>query len=151
MKIFKYIIFLHFRINVKEVIILSRPKKGKSADERIDEIFSGIVFSRLNAADKSLKKRVKILDGDLQKPNLGLSDEAREYLIQNTQIVLHAAADVRFDQTLKKAVEVNVRGTRDLILMMEKAPNFEVNINHLIIIINKVKILKAKFLRLWCM
>lgn len=115
-----------FRINVKEVILLSRPKKGKTNEERANEIFSGIVFCKLQAENKGFEGRVKIVDGDLQKPNLGLSEEAREYIQNNAQIVIHAAADVRFDQTLKKAVEVNVRGTRDLIMIMEKTQNLEV-------------------------
>lgn len=111
------------------MILLSRPKKGKSNEERANEIFSGIVFCKLQAENNGFISRVKIVDGDLQKPNLGLTEEAIEYIQKNVQITIHAAADVRFDQTLKKAVEVNVRSTRDLILLMEKTERFEVAFN----------------------
>jgi alcohol-forming fatty acyl-CoA reductase len=61
---------------------------------------------------------------DLQ--DIGFTEETQAYLINNVQIVLHAAADVRFDQTLKKAIEVNVRGTRDLLRLTKNIKNIEV-------------------------
>jgi alcohol-forming fatty acyl-CoA reductase len=57
---------------------------------------------------------------------MGFTEETQAYLINNVQIVLHAAADVRFDQTLKKAIEVNVRGTRDLLRLTKNIKNIEV-------------------------
>lgn len=72
--------------------------------------------------------RVKILDADLQHPGVGLSEESIDYIVKNAQIVFHAASDVRFDQALKKAIEVNVRGTRDLLRICEKIVNLEVTL-----------------------
>ncbi|CAO1331806.1 unnamed protein product [Diamesa hyperborea] len=113
------------RIKVKEVILLLRPKRGKTSDERLAEIFSGIVFHKLKSNNQSFMKRIRIVEGDFQIAGLGISEESREYIIKNAQIVLHAAADVKFDRSLKKAVEVNVRGTRDLLRMLEKAEKIE--------------------------
>jgi alcohol-forming fatty acyl-CoA reductase len=60
---------------------------------------------------------------------LGFTEESQEYLINHAQIVLHAAADVRFDQTIKKAVEINVRGTRDLLKLVSQFKKLEVITN----------------------
>ncbi|XP_050072868.1 uncharacterized protein LOC126560962 [Anopheles maculipalpis] len=113
------------RINVRQIILLSRPKKGKTAQQRCDDLFSSIVFMNLKKDCPNFIDRVKLVDADLQHPSLGLSDESIEYIVNNAQIVLHAASDVRFDQALKKAIEVNVRGTRDLLRIAEKIVNLE--------------------------
>lgn len=117
--------YIFFSIKVKEVILLLRPKKGKTINERITEIFSGVVFHKLKSKNQSFMKRIKIIEGDFQFAGLGISEEFRDYIIKNAQIVLHAAADVKFDRSLKKAVEVNVRGTRDLLSMLEQAKKIE--------------------------
>ncbi|XP_035787730.1 fatty acyl-CoA reductase wat-like isoform X1 [Anopheles albimanus] len=114
------------RINVRQIILLSRPKKGKTVQERCDDLFSSVVFMNLKKEFPTFTERVKLIDADLQHPSLGLSDESIEFIVNNTQIVLHAASDVRFDQALKKAIEVNVRGTRDLLRIAEKIVNLEV-------------------------
>ncbi|XP_556664.4 fatty acyl-CoA reductase wat isoform X1 [Anopheles gambiae] len=113
------------RINVRQIILLSRPKKGKTTQQRCDDLFSSIVFMNLKKDCPTFIERVKLVDADLQHPSLGLSDESIEYIVNNAQIVLHAASDVRFDQALKKAIEVNVRGTRDLLRIAEKIVNLE--------------------------
>lgn len=110
-------------------MLLLREKKGRSIDERLGEILSGPIFAKLIEKKPELKASVKIIDGDFQKPDLGMTKEALEYLHKETQIILHAAADVRFDQTIKKAVEVNVRGTRDLMRMAMKMKKLEVKFN----------------------
>lgn len=88
-------------------------------------MFSGVVFYKLKTKDQSFMKRIRVIEGDLQIAGLGISEESRDYIIKNAQIVLHAAADVKFDRSLKKAVEVNVRGTRDLLRILEKAEKIE--------------------------
>lgn len=113
------------RINVRQIILLSRPKKGKTVQQRCDELFGSVVFMNLKKDYPAFMDRVKILDADLQHPGVGLSDESIDYIVKNTQIVFHAASDVRFDQALKKAIEVNVRGTRDLLRICEKIINLE--------------------------
>lgn len=47
--------------------------------------------------------------------------------IENVEIILHAAADVRFDETLKNAIKVNIRATRDLLELAKKMTKLEVS------------------------
>uniref|UniRef100_A0A336LKJ3 Fatty acyl-CoA reductase n=1 Tax=Culicoides sonorensis TaxID=179676 RepID=A0A336LKJ3_CULSO len=111
------------RINVKRIFVLSRPKKGLSNEERLDAIFTGPVFETLQKTHSDFKSRVTIIDGDLQKLDLGMSVENQRLVIESAEIVIHAAADVRFDQVIKTAVETNVRGTRELCRLAEKIRN----------------------------
>lgn len=104
--------------NVKEIILLCRPKKGKSNDERLDKIFNGFLFA--NFKDQS---KIKIVNGDMEIDGLDLSFDDREYITNNAQIVLHGAATVRFDEELKTAIKINVRGTKNMLELAAKSRN----------------------------
>ena len=47
------------------------------------------------------KKNIVSLDGDITKPELGLSETERELVIDNVSVVFHCAASVKFDAPLK--------------------------------------------------
>ena len=43
---------------------------------------------------------------------MGLSEEDRNLVVSETNVVFHVAATVRFDEKLSKAIAINVRGTK---------------------------------------
>lgn len=63
-----------------------------------------------------------MISGDCSLPDLGISDDDRKLLAENVSIVYHCAATVRFDETLKRAVLLNTRGTK---LMLELSKTFK--------------------------
>ncbi|XP_030766783.1 putative fatty acyl-CoA reductase CG5065 [Sitophilus oryzae] len=105
--------------DVKKIFMMVRTKKGKHPNDRIKEIFSGPLFDtvRKEKGDEVLKKIVPIV-GDVSLPNLGLCPEDRERITKEVDIIYHCAATIRFDEALKKAVLLNVRGTK---LMLDLA------------------------------
>lgn len=105
-------------LNVKEIILLCRPKKGKSNDERLDNIFNGFLFANLKYQSK-----IKIVNGDMEIDGLDLSYDDRDYITDNAQIVLHCAATVKFDEELQKAIKINVRGTKNMLELAAKTRN----------------------------
>lgn len=60
------------------------------------------------------------IEGDCSLPGLGISDTDRQKLIENCQIIFHAAATVRFDEKLKLAVAINVIGTREIMILSKQ-------------------------------
>lgn len=92
------------------------------------ELSKGPVFDRLRKLDPDFLQRIIPLDGDLENRNLGLSKVDQEEIIDNTEIILHAAADVRFDETLKNAIQVNIRATRDLLEMAKQMTKLQVSL-----------------------
>ncbi|KAJ9586756.1 hypothetical protein L9F63_019655, partial [Diploptera punctata] len=92
------------------VYLLIRPKKGKNEKERFEELFVGDV-----KACPDYKSKIKFVLGDVGQPNLGLSEEDRNMLIREVSVVFHIAATVRFDEKIRSAVHINVRGTRDIL------------------------------------
>lgn len=74
-----------------------------------------------------LVNKVFPIPGDVCEPNLGISDSDRCLLADTVQIVYHAAATIRFDESLKKAVLLNTRGTKFVLELAKEIKNLEVS------------------------
>src|SRR5207253_11066533 len=59
--------------------------------------------------DSEIKRRVRVVAGDVSVDGLGLSDEDRR-LFASAEVVVHSAAAVSFDSPVDTAVEVNLLG-----------------------------------------
>jgi thioester reductase-like protein len=69
---------------------------------------------RVEASD-GLRRRVRAVVGDVTRPRLGLSEDDHAWLTARAGSILHAAAETRFDRTLRDARSVNVGGTRNVV------------------------------------
>lgn len=69
--------------------------------------------------------RIQVIDGNMIELNLAISEDMQNLIIENVNIILHTAADVRFDETLQHLLLVNVRGTREVLRLAEKIKNLE--------------------------
>lgn len=109
---------------VDTIYLLIRNKKGKEPRQRVEEIFASPLFGKLKAQVDSatLSRKVVGIPGDVTMPDLGLSASNRQLLIDRVSIVFHAAATIRFDEPLKRAVLINTRGTK---LMLELAQDMK--------------------------
>ncbi|KAK9738277.1 Male sterility protein [Popillia japonica] len=100
-------------MDVRRIYLLIREKKGKEPKQRLREIFQNPLFDSVRKlkGEKIFEKCVPIV-GDVSIPDLGMSARDRETLIDEVEFVIHSAATIRFDDPLKKAVLLNVRGTK---------------------------------------
>ncbi|XP_044261428.1 fatty acyl-CoA reductase wat-like [Tribolium madens] len=122
----KFLIDKLLRLNeISKIYILVRPKKGKSVDERFCDLFDFPCFERLKKENPGFRKKIVFVSGDCEQPNLGISQETEDVLIAETSIVIHAAANVKFDQPLRIATYINVRSTQDCIHLAKKMPNLK--------------------------
>lgn len=74
-----------------------------------------------------LFKKLIAVSGDVDEDNLGLSNEDRSQLIENVQIVIHSAATLDFEASLRSAVHINLLGTRRIIQLCQEIKNLKVN------------------------
>lgn len=72
--------------------------------------------------------RIELIEGDVAQIGLGLSDEDRELIANNVTLIYHAAATIRFDEMIKKAVELNTRGTQEMIKLALECKKLEVSL-----------------------
>ncbi|GFT08942.1 putative fatty acyl-CoA reductase CG5065 [Trichonephila clavipes] len=78
------------------------------------------VFSRLRAENAKVLTRVVPVSGDISLPDLGLSQSDTNMLTKLVSVVFHSAATVRFDEPLKKSVELNLLGTQRILQLCQK-------------------------------
>lgn len=114
------------RTNVKCIYLLTRAKKGKSPQERLKNMFSGVVFHKIKKINPNYLDKIRIVEGDLGALDLGISEDVIKDIHDNVHIVLHAAADVRFDEKLTKLLVYNLRGTREVLKLCEGIKKLEV-------------------------
>ncbi|KAG8201406.1 hypothetical protein JTE90_016877 [Oedothorax gibbosus] len=105
--------------------LLMRPKRGKTADERMDKLFNTELFNKVREVHPHFRKKVRLVDGDLQKERLGISEQDFDDMKENVSVVFHSAARVQFNDPLKVAVQHNVIATKVFLQMCHELPNLE--------------------------
>ena len=98
-----------------ELALVVRSGKRTPAQERVRrEILRNDCFDRLRASlgdrfDAEMQRRVHVIEGDVSRDGMGLTDEGRA-MLATCHTVVHSAAAVAFDSPLDSAVETNLLG-----------------------------------------
>ncbi|XP_050811044.1 fatty acyl-CoA reductase 1 isoform X4 [Gopherus flavomarginatus] len=111
---------------VKAVYILVRHKAGQMPQERMEEMISCKLFDRLRDEQPEFKEKIIAVPSELTQSELDLSEQDKEKLTDCINIVFHCAATVRFNETLRDAVQLNVIATQQLIILAQQMKNLEV-------------------------
>lgn len=64
--------------------------------------------------------------GDVSLPMLGLSQRDLNVLIENVSLVFNVAATIRFNEDLRTAVQINVKGPQELLLVCRQLKHLDV-------------------------
>ncbi|KAG8184200.1 hypothetical protein JTE90_015563 [Oedothorax gibbosus] len=93
---------------IRSIYILIREKKGVKPEQRKEQLFQKVIFDQLKgeAMDK-----VRLVPGDVSKPDLGLSEDDTDRIIQDVSIVFHCAANLNFLKPVKFMMGTNAIGT----------------------------------------
>ncbi|XP_077270693.1 fatty acyl-CoA reductase wat-like isoform X1 [Temnothorax americanus] len=110
--------------DIGKLYVFMRAKKEKSPEQRIKEHFDNPVYDRLKKEQPNFSTKIIMIEADLSKLDLGLSQENRERLL-DTNVIFHVAATVRFNEAIRIAVNINVRGTKQLLLIAKEMPNLK--------------------------
>lgn len=102
-----------------------RPRRGESPKARMDKLLELPLFDKLKKERPGfLESKLVAVPGDMRELNLGLSLKDRSIITKEVSIVYHVAATVLFNQPLRDAIIMNVRGTREVCeLVMETRKN----------------------------
>jgi alcohol-forming fatty acyl-CoA reductase len=105
---------------LSKIYILVRPKKNVEPQQRREEYVNSMVFDLIRKETPRQLDKVHVIKGDISVEGLGLNDNDENLLIDNVNLVFHCAANVRFDQTLKNAVNFNTNGTHRVLKLAER-------------------------------
>ena len=84
------------------------------------------VFDTLRREQSNMMEKIVVLSGDVSRENFDLSPHDLKLLTENVSIVFNLAATVRFDEELKTALQMNVKGPRYLLEICRKMKHIEV-------------------------
>lgn len=111
--------------DLKSIYVLLRPKKGKSIQERLKAITELPLFEPIRLNIPHVLNKLIPVAGDVTELNLGLKEEDIKAM-KNVSIIFHSAASVRFDDSLRDAILMNTRGTREIMTFAETLKNIKV-------------------------
>ncbi|GMT21776.1 hypothetical protein PFISCL1PPCAC_13073, partial [Pristionchus fissidentatus] len=116
---------IHALPGVNTIFILIRASRGKSGAERWKEIEKMELFNRIRRDCPDRLSKVVPVEGDITLPDLGISTTDMRRILEETSVVMHCAATVRFDEPLAAAVEINMRGATRVVSLAHRMPKLE--------------------------
>jgi fatty acyl-CoA reductase len=109
---------------IKKIFVIFRSKKGQDSNQRFQKFYEHFLFDKVR--ENGLLEKIQPMYGDLNKKiDAGISSENLELLRKNVNIVVHCAASIRFDNTLKDSVTLNTIGTKTMLDLAESFQNLE--------------------------
>ncbi|CAH2326043.1 fatty acyl- reductase 1 isoform X1 [Pelobates cultripes] len=114
---------------VKAVYVLVRHKAGQEPKDRVTEMLSCKLFDRLREEQPDCAKKVIAISSELTQPELDLSKQDQETLTETIEIVFHCAATVRFNESLRDAMQLNVIATQQMLHLAQRIKKLEVFIH----------------------
>ncbi|XP_075144765.1 fatty acyl-CoA reductase wat-like [Haematobia irritans] len=133
--------------DVKRIYLMIRPQDGANINERFEEsILKSPLFNELRSQRPTYATYLKIIAGDCTKPDLAISNDDRQELIKNVDIIVHCAASVRFNELLSSATQKNIKPTLDLITLAKEIKQLQVFLHVSTAFVNCVeKLTEEKF------
>ncbi|XP_052889528.1 fatty acyl-CoA reductase wat-like [Anopheles moucheti] len=103
-------------LKVRKVFLAVRTKDGRKPAERLQDLLKDAVFERLRMTTsiEQLLERIEAVEISLEANDSGLGmDGCKEaVLLQDTELVFNVLASVKFNESIKNAIDTNVVGTR---------------------------------------
>ncbi|XP_019868915.2 fatty acyl-CoA reductase wat [Aethina tumida] len=110
---------------VDKIYILVRPKRGVDSSVRVEEIFNDMVFDRMKEIRPDYKSHIVGVEGDVSQINLGIDIQDTLKLIDNVDVIFHVAATTRFNEKIKLATAINVRGTLEILKIARRCKHLK--------------------------
>jgi len=110
-------------------IVIARSKKDMTVADRMD----GVLRYFYGENSKEFLKRIKIIEGEVDKESMGIDSNTRAYLIDSVDEIYHSAAIAQFRVPLEKIRKTNVDGARrvfDLAMECRNNGRFK-KVNHI--------------------
>jgi nucleoside-diphosphate-sugar epimerase len=95
------------------VSVLARGSKNVSAQTRVEEVLREVGTSRF--------ENLKVFEGDISLPDIGLTEAAKKEIAASTDEVWHCAASLSFQQEDRDEIfRMNVDGTRQVLDVLKQ-------------------------------
>lgn len=106
--------------DIGDIFLLIRRKKGIDSQARLNLILQEEPFKILRQQYPERLKKLVVIGGDTTVEGLSLSNMDKERLTSQVSVVFHMAANVRFDLSLKMAINMNTVATVNIITLAKQ-------------------------------
>nr|QGV11518.1 FAR6 [Tetrastichus brontispae] len=110
--------------DIKAIHVIIRQKKGVPSKVRLTNLLKEEPFRFLRENQPERLKKLVVVSGDTTSDGLGISAADAENL-KNVSVLINMAANVRFDLALKTAVNMNTRGTANVLAFAKQLKHLE--------------------------
>ncbi|XP_011700623.1 PREDICTED: uncharacterized protein LOC105457578 [Wasmannia auropunctata] len=111
--------------DIEAIYLLIRPKKDKSPETRLDEMFNSIIYARVREEVPNFRKKIIPIMGDLKIDGLELSENEKDILTRKVSIIFHLAANTRFEEKIKVSTIINVNSIDTILNFVKHMPNLK--------------------------
>ncbi|HZG86015.1 amino acid adenylation domain-containing protein [Paenibacillus sp.] len=105
-----------------DIVAFVRGTPGRSGRSRLRDVMKTYFGESLLLL---MNERVRVVEGDLEAPDLGLPPQETERLVRQLDAIVHAAADVRHFGDARQFYKANVEATRHLLELAESKPGIQ--------------------------
>ena len=124
-KVLLSMLLRHFP-DVGRVYVMVRRGSGTSSDARFwDHVVPSHPLDPLREQHGEnlrafLQDKVRVVDGDITEPNLGLSEEDSARVAGDIDVIINSSGKVTFNPPLESALRTNVTGTKNVIAFAKR-------------------------------
>ncbi|KAF2905928.1 hypothetical protein ILUMI_00257, partial [Ignelater luminosus] len=85
------------------------------------------LFVKLKKEDPNFLDKAILMEGDCALPNLGLSEQSRQTLLNEVNCLFHRATNLRFNKKIPTAMYIVVRATIDILMLSKNMENLKIH------------------------
>ncbi|XP_014217999.1 fatty acyl-CoA reductase wat-like, partial [Copidosoma floridanum] len=111
--------------DLSAMYLVVRAKKGQDARQRFDAILDEPIYDLVKKEMPKFRHKITVIEGDCSLPGLGISEIDRELIVREVSIIFNVAATVRFDESLKQAVAINIQGPKEILNLSRQLKNLK--------------------------
>ncbi|KAI8638017.1 male sterility protein-domain-containing protein [Parasitella parasitica] len=110
---------------------IKRSKIGRPSERLRNEVFNNKAFLILRRMmgkatfDSIVKNKIIPISGDIISPDLSMSEQDREKITENVNVVIHCAATLNYSERLDLALETNTLGTLRMMDLADECKHME--------------------------
>ncbi|CAH1713202.1 unnamed protein product [Chironomus riparius] len=110
---------------IENIYFLIRSRHNKNIKDRHLKVVNSPAFDLIREKNPEALKKIVLIEGDVSCLELGISKAEQEVLFEKVSVVIHTAASVALNDSLKKAVLTNLRSLRELIKLAHQMKNLK--------------------------
>ncbi|XP_070490166.1 putative fatty acyl-CoA reductase CG5065 [Chironomus tepperi] len=110
---------------IENIYFLIRPRHNTHINDRHLKVVNSPAFDLLREKSPEALQKIILIEGDVSCLELGISKTDQEVLFDKVSVIIHAAASVALNDTLKKAVLTNLRSMRELLKLAHQMKNLK--------------------------